>query len=69
MPQGKEGHRNTGMQLDIDTLQTTTNIPDCMTMHELQQVMSQDEQVQHIKEHITQGWLENRAQIPQNMRT
>ena len=31
-----------GMQLGISAIQTTANIPECMTMHELQQVTFQD---------------------------
>ena len=31
-----------GMQLNIDAIQTATNIPDCMTLQELQQAISQD---------------------------
>ena len=44
-----------GMQINIDVIQTTTNIPDHMTIHELQQAMSQDEHLQHLKEHIIHG--------------
>ena len=57
------------MQFNIDTIQATTNIPDCMTIHELQQAKSQDEHLLCLKEHIIQGWPENRDQIPQDMRT
>ena len=32
-----------GMQININGIQTTTNTPQCMTLHELQQVISQDE--------------------------
>ena len=49
-----------GMQLTIDTICTTTSIPDCMTIHELQQATSQNECLQCLKEHIIQGWPENR---------
>ena len=49
-------------------MQTTTNIPDYMTVHELQQAMSQDEYLQHLEEHIIKDWPENRDQIPQDMR-
>ena len=35
------------MQLSINTIQSTTNIPECMTMHELQEAMSQDQYLQH----------------------
>ena len=31
-----------GMQLNINAILTTTNIPECMMMHELQQMTSQD---------------------------
>ena len=57
------------MQLNIDTTQTTTNIPDCMKLHELQCTASEDERLQYLIEDILQGWPENRDQIPQDMRT
>ena len=59
----------TGLQLYIDAIQTPTNIPDCMTIHKLQQAMSQDEHLQCLKEHIIQGWPENRDWILKDMRT
>ena len=40
-----------------------------MMIPELQKVMSQDEHMQCLKEHIIQGWPENRDQILQGMRT
>ena len=43
------------MQININVIQTTINIPECMTVHALQQAASQDEHLQHIKEYITQG--------------
>ena len=36
------------MQLDIDTIETATNIPEFITIHELQQATSQDERLQHL---------------------
>ena len=36
-------------------------------MHKLQQATSQEEILQPLKEHIIQGWPENRDQIPQDM--
>ena len=57
------------IQMDINAIQTTTNIPECMTMHKLQQVTSQDEHLQHLKEYIIQGWPESRDQITLDMRT
>ena len=64
----KEDAKIPGMQLNINAMQATTNIPDCMTIHELQHVTSQDEHLQQLKEHIIQGWPENRDQIPQDLR-
>ena len=40
-----------GMQLNIDAIQTATNIPDCMTIQELQQATSQNGHLQELKEH------------------
>ena len=48
-----------GMQSKINTIQTTTNITDCVTVHELQRATSQ----------IVQGWPKSRDQILQDMRT
>ena len=57
------------MQLNIDGIQTTTNIPVNMTIQDLQQAMSQDEHLQQLKEHIIRSWPENGDQIPQSKRT
>ena len=52
------------MQLNIDAIQTTTSIQDCMRVQELQQATSQDEHLQQLKEHSIKGWSENKDQIP-----
>ena len=57
------------MELNNDAIQTTTSIPDCMTIHELPQAVSLDENLQCLKEHIIQSLPGNRAQIPQDMTT
>ena len=57
------------MQLNMDTIQATIYIQDCMTTHELQQATSQDEHLQCLKEHNIKSWLENTDQISQDMRT
>ena len=57
-----------GMQLNIYPMQTTTNISDCMTLHEHQQATSQGEHLQQLKELIIKGWPENKDQIPQEIR-
>ena len=40
-----------GMQLNFYTIQTTNNIPECMTVYELQQEMQQDEYLRCLKDH------------------
>ena len=57
------------MQFNINAIQTTTYIPECMTMHEMQQAMSQDQHLEHLKDFIIKGWSENRVQITQDIRT
>ena len=47
------------MQININAIQTSTNIPEWMTMHELQQAVSQDEHLQHLKGYIIQRWPNN----------
>ena len=44
-----------GKQLNDDVIQTTTNIPDCMMIQQLQQATLQDEHLQQLKEHIIKG--------------
>ena len=39
-PRGKQDAELPGMQININAIQTTTNIPECMTMYKLQQAMS-----------------------------
>ena len=56
------------MQLSINVIQPTTNMPECMTMHELQQVMSQDQHMQCLKEYIIQGCPDHKEQIQQDIR-
>ena len=57
-----------GMQLGRNAIQTTTNIPECMTIHELQQVTCQDQHMQCLKEYIIQGWPEHKDQEQQDIR-
>ena len=56
------------MQLGINAIHTATNIPECMTMHELQLVTYLDQHLQCLKDYIIQGWPKSRDQIPQDIR-
>ena len=50
-------------------IQSTTNVPECITMHELQEAMSQDQHLQHLMEYVIQGWPDSKNQLPQDIRT
>ena len=58
-----------GMQISMNAIQSTTNVPECMTMHELQGAMSQDQHLKHLIEYVIQGWPESKNQQPQDIRT
>ena len=57
-----------GMQLSINAMQTTTNIPGSMIMYELQQVTFQDQDLECLKEYLKHSWPEHRDQIQQDIR-
>ena len=40
-----------------------------ITMHELQEAMSQDQHLQHLMEYAIQGWPDSKNQLLQDMRT
>ena len=55
--------------MNVDAIQTTTNIPDCMKIQQLPQATSQNDHLQQLKDYIIRGWQENKDQIPQDMQT
>ena len=57
-----------GMAVKVDTIQTMTNIPECMSIPQFQQATTQDKDLQYLKGYIITGWPENRDQMPQDMR-
>ena len=57
------------MWLGINAIQATTNIPECMTMDELQETTSQDQHLKCLMEYVMQGWPESKNQLPQDIGT
>ena len=57
-----------GMQLVFNAIQTITNIPECMIIHELQQVTCQDQHMKSFKEYIIKGWPKHKYQVQQDIR-
>ena len=53
------------MQVNIDTVETATNIPE---IHELQHETAPDNHLKQLKEHVIKGWQENKDNIALNLR-
>ena len=58
----------TGMQVNIGTVETATNIPEYMMIHELQHKTAIANHLQQLKEHIIKRWPENKDFAAQNLR-
>ena len=56
-----------GMQVNVNSVETTTNIP-CLTIHELHHKMALDNTLQQLKECIIKGLPENKENMSQNLR-
>ena len=52
-----------GMDIKVDAIQTATNIPECMSIPQLQQGTSQDDNLQLQNGYIVMGWPETRDQM------
>ena len=57
-----------GMQINVNAIRLTTNVPECMTVNDLKEVLYQDKHIQQLKEYIIQGWPENKDQLLQDIR-
>ena len=57
-----------GMQISINVIQLTTNMPECITFNELKEVTFQDQHLQQLMENIIQGWPDNKDQLPPDIR-
>ena len=59
-----------GMKINTDAMCTTTDIPNCINIQELQQVhraTTKDEQLQQLREHIIRNWFQNRNEVLQEI--
>ena len=62
------GEEITGMQISFNVIQSITNVPECMTMHELQEETSQDQHIPDLMEYVIQMWTDSKNQLPQDIR-
>ena len=58
-----------GMDIQVNTMQTTLNIPECMSILQTQLATVQDEHLQWLKGYIIVGWPEIKDQVQCNIRT
>ena len=51
------------MEVRVDIIQTATDMLECLSMTELQQVLSQDDHLQKLKNIIIAGWPDSKDEI------
>ena len=56
-----------GMQVNVNNIETSTKIPECMRICELQHETDQDNHLKQLKECIIKGWPESKDNITQNL--
>ena len=56
------------MGIRIDTIQNTTDIPECMSILQIQQMTTQDEHPQCLKNIIITGWPNTKDQLHSDIR-
>ena len=52
-----------GMGIRVDAIQTSLNVPECMSIQQIQQATAQDEHLQWLKGYIIAGWPEIKDQV------
>ena len=49
-----------GMDVRVDEIQTSMNVPECMSMQQLQQAIAQEEHLHQLRGYIIAGWPESK---------
>ena len=57
-----------GVELWVDIIQTTTDMPECLSMTDLQQVLSQDSHIQKLKHFIITGWPNSKDEVSKELK-
>ena len=57
-----------GMELWVDIIQTTTDMPECLSMTDLQQATSQDSHIQKLKHFIITDWPNNKGKVSEELK-
>ena len=61
--QGKKSEAICGMNIRVDPIQTSTNVPEYMSIQQIQQVTAQDGHLQQLKGYIITGWPGNKDHL------
>ena len=64
--QGRQRWNNNGYL--HNTIDTAIDIPECMTIQDIQQATIKDDHWQELRQHIISCWPENRNEVPQETR-
>ena len=56
------------IDIRVDAIQMSTNVPECMSIQQIQQATAQDEQLQWLRGYIIVGWPEGKEHLHQDMR-
>ena len=56
------------MDIRVDAIQMSTNVPECMSVQQIQKATEQDEHLQWLKGYIIAGWTESKDQLHQDIR-
>ena len=63
-PYGRQGSTDKRM---VDVIQTTTDMPECLSMTELQQASSQDSHIQKLKHFIITGGPDSKEEVSEEL--
>ena len=69
--QNHKGNKNDeipDIKININAIHMRTDIPNCMTVKEIQQATTKDYHLQHLRAHIIKAWPESRNEVPQEIR-
>ena len=57
-----------GLDSRVDAVQVVTDVPECMSMQQIQQATKQDDHLQRFQHFIITGWPDAREQLHQNIK-
>ena len=57
------------MDVPVDAIQNSIDMPECISMAEIQQASSQDNHLQQLKKFIIAGWPDTKDKLHANIRS